>query len=90
MTLVELAIEVVGWVGAILILLAYMLISADKLSGQSRLFQWMNVVGAAGIAINAWWHGAWPAVALDVAWMIIGGVALWQIMRKSGSSTSAM
>ena len=83
MTPVELAIEVVGWAGAILILLAYMLISADKLSGQSRLFQWMNVVGAAGIAINAWWHGAWPAVALDVAWMIIGGVALWQIMRKS-------
>ena len=90
MTPVELAIEVVGWAGAVLILLAYMLISADKLSGQSRLFQWMNIVGAAGIAINAWWHSAWPAVALDVAWMIIGGVALWQILKKRGSSTSAM
>jgi hypothetical protein len=89
-TPVELAIEVVGWAGAVLILLAYMLISADKLSGQSRLFQWMNIVGAAGIAINAWWHSAWPAVALDVAWMIIGGVALWQILKKRGSSTSAM
>jgi hypothetical protein len=83
------AAEFAGWAGAVLILFAYLLLSAERLDGQSRLYQWMNVVGAAGIAINAWWHGAWPAVALDVAWMIIGGVALWRILRKRGSSTSA-
>ena len=90
MTAVEIAVEVAGWIGAALILGAYALLSAGKLTGRSLTYQLMNVIGAAGIAINAWWHGAWPAVALDVAWMIIGGVALWQIMRKRGSSTSAM
>jgi hypothetical protein len=88
--MLDLFAEIVGWAGAILILLAYQLLSSDKLSGQSRLYQWMNIAGAAGIAINAWWHSALPAVALDVAWMIIGVLALWRILKKSGSSTSAM
>ena len=39
MTPVQLAVEVVGWGGALLILLAYLLISAGKLTGQSPLYQ---------------------------------------------------
>ncbi len=89
MTFADFGAEFAGWAGAVAILLAYLLISADRLTGQSRLYQWMNVLGAAGIAVNAWWHGALPAVALDIAWMIIGGVALWRIVRNAGSSTSA-
>ena len=48
-----------------------------------------KVIGAAGFAINGWWHGAWPSAALNVAWLLIGGVALWRIIRTD-SSTSAM
>ena len=48
MTSVEIAVEVAGWAGAPLILLAYLLLSAGKLTGQSLLYQGMNVVGAAG------------------------------------------
>lgn len=88
MTPVELAIEVVGWAGAALILLAYLLLSMGRLTGQSPLYQWMNVVGAAGFTINGWWHGALPSAALNVIWMMIGGVALWRIMAKRRSSTS--
>jgi hypothetical protein len=79
---------VAGWVGAALILLAYLLLSAGKLQGQSRPYQWMNVAGAAGFVINGWWHGALPSTALNVVWMLIGGFALWRIARRS--STSAM
>ncbi|WP_456242942.1 CBU_0592 family membrane protein [Sphingomonas cremea] len=79
----------VGWTGALLILLAYLLLSMGKLTGQSALYQWMNVVGAAGFTVNGWWHGALPSAALNVIWMLIGGVALWQIARKKDLSTSA-
>jgi hypothetical protein len=72
-----------------LILGAYALLSAGRLSGQSPLYQWMNVTGAVGFAINGWWHGALPSAALNVVWMLIGGAALWRMMRK-GSSTSVM
>jgi len=89
-TAVEVAVEVVGWGGAVLILLAYLLLSAGKLTGQSLLYQGMNVVGAAGFVVNGWWHGALPSAALNVLWLLIGAVASWQILKKRGSSTSAM
>jgi hypothetical protein len=90
MSAIELAVEVAGWIGAALILLAYLLLSMGKLTGQSPLYQWMNVVGAAGFTVNGWWHGALPSAALNVIWMMIGGVALWRILAKRRSSTSAM
>ena len=79
----------VGWAGALLILLAYLLLSLGKLTGQSVVYQWMNVFGAAGFIINGWWHGAIPNTALNVVWMIVGGVTLWRTAKRR-SSTSAM
>ena len=90
MSAVQIAVEVVGWLGALLILLAYLLLSAGKLTGQSLIYQGMNVVGAAGFVINGWWHGAIPSAALNVLWLLIGAVATWRILKKRGSSTSAM
>ncbi|MFL6730892.1 MAG: hypothetical protein ACJ8EH_01385 [Sphingomicrobium sp.] len=90
MTAVQLAVEIVGWAGAALILLAYLLLSAGRLTGQSLVYQGMNVVGAAGFVINGWWHGAIPSAALNVLWLLIGAFASWRIMKKRGSSTSAM
>ena len=79
----------VGWAGAALILLAYLLLSAGRLTGQSPVYQGMNVVGAAGFIVNGWWHGALPSTVLNVIWMGIGAVALWRMQGKKGSSTSA-
>jgi hypothetical protein len=90
MTLVELAVEIAGWTGATLILFAYLLLSAGKLTGQSPVYQGMNVAGAAGFIVNGWWHGALPSTVLNVIWMGIGAVALWRMQGKKGSSTSAM
>jgi hypothetical protein len=89
-TPLEIAVEIAGWAGAVLILLAYLLLSAEKVTGQSLLYQGMNVVGAAGFVINGWWHGALPSAALNVLWLLIGAVASWRILKKRGSSISAM
>ena len=88
MTPVEIIVEVVGWGGAVLILLAYLLLSTGKLTGQSLVYQGMNVVGAAGFVVNGWWHGAIPSASLNVLWLLIGAIASWRIIRKR-SSTSA-
>jgi hypothetical protein len=87
---VTLLVEIVGWVGAALILGAYALLTAGKLQAQSIAYQAMNVVGAAGFIVNGWWHGALPSAVLNVIWMLIGGVALWRIAARRRSSTSAM
>ena len=72
-----------------LILLAYLLISMGRLTGQSVTYQAMNVVGAAGFIVNGWWHGALPSASLNVIWMMIGVLALWRIHQRRASSTSA-
>jgi len=88
-TVVEVMVEAAGWIGAGRILLAYLLLSMGKVTGQTPLYQGMNIIGAAGFIINGWWHGAIPSAALNVIWMMIGGVALWRIWAKRKSSTSA-
>ena len=67
--------------GAGLILLGYVLITADKLTGRSPAFQWMNVLGAAGFVINGAWHGAIPSASLNVVWMAIAMFALFRLYR---------
>ena len=90
MTPLQIAIEIAGWVGAALILLAYLLLSAGRMTGQSLVFQGMNIVGAAGFVINSWWHGAVPSATLNALWLLIGVIASWRIISKRGSSTSAI
>ena len=86
----QIAVEVVGWAGAVLILLAYLLLSAGRLTGQSLTYQLMNVFGAARFVVNGWWHRALPSAVLNVLWLGIGAFASWWILKKRGSSTSAM
>lgn len=74
--------EVVGWIGAVLILGGYALLTAGKVTARSVSYQAMNVVGALGFIANSAWNGAWPSAVLNVIWVGIGGVALWQIGRR--------
>jgi len=80
-TAAEIAVEIVGWAGALLILLAYLLLSAGKFTGQSLAYQAMNVVGAAGFIVNGWWHGALPSATLNVLWLMIGLFASLRILK---------
>jgi hypothetical protein len=80
--LTELAIEIVGWASALLILGAYVLVSTGKLTGQSAAYQWMNAAGAAGFVANTAWHGAIPSAVLNVVWCLIAVWALWNLNRR--------
>ena len=87
MTPLQIAVEAAGWIGALLILAAYLLVTLGRLTGQSQAFQWMNLVGAAGFVINGWWHRAVPSAALNVIWMLIAAVALIHLRRRTESTT---
>jgi hypothetical protein len=76
-------IEVIGWISALLILGAYGLISAGKLDARSRLYQVMNIVGAAGFVVNSGWNGALPSAAMNAVWACIGLYALARSRRSN-------
>ncbi len=70
-------IELVGWVGTVFIILAYfLLVIFKKIDEDSRLYQWLNLLGAIGVGINVFSHQAWPPFALQVAWGIIAVISL--------------
>ena len=86
----HLAIEFVGWTGAILILAAYGLLSADYFDGRSVSYQLMNIVGAAGFVVNSGWNGALPSAALNVIWIGIGISALSRVRTSEAARAKDM
>ncbi len=74
-------VDVVGWVGAGLVLVAYGLLSAGKLGARSVPYQVMNVVGAVGMLINGYVRGALPSAALNLIWM---GIGLYVLAKYQG------
>ncbi|GAA3302852.1 MULTISPECIES: CBU_0592 family membrane protein [Dactylosporangium] len=76
-------IDIVGWIGAALVLVAYGLVSARRLTGDGFVFQAMNIVGAAALGWNSAVNHAWPSAGLNVIWVGIGAVAMFRIARTS-------
>jgi hypothetical protein len=65
-------IEITGWLAAVIILIAYGLLSAGRLDGRSMLYHVMNIVGAIGFVLNSGYNGAFPSVFLNIVWIGIG------------------
>jgi hypothetical protein len=84
-SLQTLIIEGIGWLAALLILVAYLLLSLGKVDGRSRLYQCMNIAGAIGMIINSGWNGAIPSAVLNAIWALIGLYALVRIRAQRRS-----
>ncbi len=70
-------VAIAGWTGAIVILASYVLLSARRLNGHSVTYHMMNLLGAAGIAINSGWNGALPSAVLNAIW---AGIAVYALL----------
>ncbi len=84
----HIAIEIIGWGAAALILASYILLSLGRLQPRGRVYQWMNVVGAAGFIINSGYNGALPSAALNVVWALMGLYTLWSIAAGRPRATA--
>jgi hypothetical protein len=85
----EILIQIAGWVGTVLIVVAYYLVSHHKyVEPDSKIYQMMNLLGAIGVGISGFHQHAWPSVALQVAWGIIAILALVKNKkRRTGASS---
>ena len=79
-------IEIVGWIGAILVLGAYGLLSAGRLPSSSLTYQLMNLFGSMGLATNGFWNGAFPSVGLNIIWMGIAVFALFKLAKTRSTA----
>jgi hypothetical protein len=82
-------LTIAGWAGAAMLLLAYAFVSARKIDPTGTAFQVLNLAGSIGLTANSSYHRAWPSAALNIAWILIGLVALHRVgnpIRKAGGS----
>ncbi len=73
--------EVLGWSGAVVLLLAYALLSSGKLK-VGRTYHLMNIGGSLGLGANSLVHGALPGVLVNTVWLLIGVVTLVEASRR--------
>lgn len=77
--------EIVGWLGTILILLAYFLVSFQKITANSSTYQFLNLFGAGFVVLNVFSHEAYPSVVLNSIWFCIALVGLIKIFKPKTS-----
>ena len=77
----NLLLELVGWVGTVLILSAYFLLTGKKLSGDSKTYHSMNLFGGIGVVANSIANGAYPPAVLNIIWSLI---AIYGIVKGLG------
>ena len=75
----RLLIEILGWTGSILYLVAYVLVSAKKTEGYSLLYQSMNIFAGIFLVIYTLYLGAYATTGLNAVWVAIG---LFTLGRK--------
>jgi hypothetical protein len=64
-----------GYIGVVLVLLAFLLLQARKLRGNGLGYQLMNILGATGVALSLVFGVSpmnWPAFLMQIAWIGIG------------------
>ncbi len=82
----KLIIDVGGWMGAIMLLLAYFLVSTKRVGGTSIRYQGLNLIGSVLVGTNALYYTALPSFSVNVVWIMIGVAAL---ARRKPASRSA-
>ena len=77
--------DVLGWIGMVLVLVAYALLSTNKISN-GKLYQFINLIAALFMAIGLLPKNAWFSFVLQVAWGIIAIGSIIKIIKKEKQS----
>jgi hypothetical protein len=71
-------VEIIGWIGAVLITGAYFFNINGKLSSASRVYILSNLLGGIFFTINTLVHHAYPSMIVNIIWIFIAVAALFK------------
>ena len=83
-------ITVFGWIGAVTGILAYSMVSRGKWVSASLTFQLTNVIAGIMMFAVAAYNGVWPSAAANVAWIGIGVISAYRILKERNFSIRGM
>ena len=71
-----------GWVGTLAYLLAYFLLSVNKINARQLSYHTLNAIGAVGLTVNALYYADLPSMVVNLVWGLIAVTAFIVIFRK--------
>lgn len=74
--------DILGWIGMILVLLDYILLSTNKIKN-GKLYQTINLVAAILMAIGLFPTKAWFSFTLQIIWGLVALIAIIKTIKKS-------
>lgn len=70
--------ELTGWLGVLLILLAYSLVTLEVLHPSSTLYGVMNLFGALGIIASSYSKRDFQPVFLNLVWLLVAAIGIFK------------
>jgi hypothetical protein len=71
--------EIIGWIGALEVILAYLLVSLHKVDGKSFKFQLLNLTGAGLLIIYTLNKEAFASAFVNIIWT---GIAFYSLIKN--------
>lgn len=81
--------ELCGWVGAILVLVAYYMVTTGKARGDSKPFQLINISGAILLVAYTYNCQAYASMIVNVMWVAIGMGSFIKFIKLSNFKLNA-
>ena len=76
---IKTGVDILGWMGAIMLLAAYAAVSMRRMQGDSPIYQVLNLLGGACLIVNTVYYGAFPSAVVNIVWI---GIAVYTLARK--------
>lgn len=74
----DILIDIIGWFGAAALLIAFALVSARRVEGDSTTYQSLNIAGSIFLMVNTVHYGAYPSAFVNLIWL---SIAIYTIRR---------
>ena len=77
-----LIIDITGWLGSAMVVIAYSLNIAKKIPADSMAYFILNIAGSGCLIANTVYHNAIPSAAVNIVWIAIAIFALLKKKKK--------
>ena len=74
--------DILGWIGTRLVLLAYVLLSTNKINND-KLYQTLNLLAATLMAIGLFPTKAWFSFTLQIIWALVALISIIKLIIKT-------
>jgi hypothetical protein len=79
----ELLIDIFGWAGSVLVLLAYGLNLANRMKSTSIAYILLNLIGGILLIIYSFYYSAFANTFINVVWAVVAIGAMIRYYRRS-------